>query len=282
MATTFDSTPSVIDQGLKPDTNVNARRDSGHARDAPIVSALDKAAATKQYPVPEDLDKIIRNPGCPRANEAPSAEHPFGSTDNRKDLLVMQQHIAFFDRDNDGTIWPWDTYVGFRAIGFNILFCIMAMFVIHGGFSYTSLDSWIPHPGLPIRVKNIHRCKHGSDSETYDTEGRYVPQKFEEIFSKYDRDNKGGLNLRDMWEMTSEMRNVFDFFGWFANKFEWGTLWLLCKNEQGVVTKEQVRRCFDGTLFYHMARDLKEKSEQRRGTKKHVKVKPYTVKVKSG
>lgn len=34
---------------------------------------------------------------------------------------------------------------------------------------------------------------------------------------------------------------------------EWGFTWLLAKNEAGMVTKESVRRIYDGSLFYHIA-----------------------------
>jgi peroxygenase len=50
--------------------------------------------------------------------------------------------------------------------------------------------------------------------QVYDTEGRYVPQKFEEIFSKYDEGNKGGLSWDDIQRMVKANMNVMDPTGW--------------------------------------------------------------------
>jgi peroxygenase len=81
-----------------------------------------------------------------------------------------------------------ETVTSFRALGFNSLIALssaLAFHVLH--VSYPTSPSWIPDPRFPVYVKNIHWAKHGSDTETFDTEGRFVPEKFEEIFSKYDR-----------------------------------------------------------------------------------------------
>jgi peroxygenase len=65
--------------------------------------------------------------------------------------------------------------VGFRKTGFNPILSFIAIFVIHGTFSLASQDTWFPDFRMPIYVKNMHLTKHGSDSEVYDTEGRFVP-----------------------------------------------------------------------------------------------------------
>jgi len=52
--------------------------------------------------------------------------------------------------------------------------------------------------------------------------------------------------------MTQSSFEVNDFFGWFAGKFEWFTLWLLTADDKGLVTKEAVRSVYDGSLFYKM------------------------------
>lgn len=47
-------------------------------------------------------------------------------------------------------------------------------------------------------------------------------------------------------------RNVFDIPGFLFQVLSWGSLWLLAADEQGVLRKEDVRRQYDGSLFYEV------------------------------
>ena len=74
---------------------------------------------------------------------------------------MLQQHVLFWDRDNDGVIWPWNTYTGFRDLGFNILFSLLAVLIINLNFSYPTrlAHSYIPDPFFRVYVSSIHKAK---------------------------------------------------------------------------------------------------------------------------
>jgi peroxygenase len=95
----------------------------------------------------------------------------------------------------------------------------IAAFIIHINFSLPTQSGWLPDPLFRIYLKNMHRTKHGGDTGTYDNEGRFVPQKFEEIFEKY----AGGKEYLTFWEgvdMLRGQRNVSDPIGWGGATFE--------------------------------------------------------------
>ena len=73
----------------------------------------------------------------------------------------LQQHILFWDRDRDGMIFPWDTYNGFRELGFNVIFSIIATFIINVNFSYPThmAYSWCPDPWFRVHITSIHKAK---------------------------------------------------------------------------------------------------------------------------
>jgi peroxygenase len=159
-----------------------------------------------------------------------------------------------------GIIYPHDTFIGFQRLGFNVLLCILSVLIIHFFFSYPSCPSILPDPLFRIYISRIHATKHGSDTGTYDNEGRFVPQKFEDIFAKY-ADGRDYLTLSDVARVVKGQRVILDPVGAGGAVFEWAATYILLWPEDGRMMKEDVRGVYDGSLFYRVA----EKREGKRG-----------------
>ncbi|XP_034575463.1 peroxygenase isoform X3 [Setaria viridis] len=136
-----------------------------------------------------------------------------------------------------------------RAIGCGLPVSVVGSLLINLVLSYPTQPGWLPSPLLSIHIKNIHKGKHGSDSEAYDTEGRFDPSKFDAIFSKYGRTHPNALTKDELNSMLEGNRNMYDFLGWAAAAGEWLLLYSVAKDKDGLLQREAVRGAFDGSLF---------------------------------
>ena len=185
------------------------------------------------------------------ANGSPTLTQTRGDSGKKQaQLTALQQHVLFWDRDNDGIIYPWDVYNGFRDLGFNVLFSLGSL-LIPIFFSYpTSLGhSWLPDPLFRIFVGSIHKAKHGSDTGIFDFDGHFHPDRFEAMFDRFDSSNSGGLSAADMWTLWKKNRCAADPAGWCFAFMEMWTTWLLLQ-KGGRVWKDDLRGCYDGSLFW--------------------------------
>ncbi|PVH75466.1 Caleosin-domain-containing protein, partial [Cadophora sp. DSE1049] len=170
----------------------------------------------------------------------------------RSDLTALQQHVLFWDRDNDNLILPHDVYTGFRELGFSIPFSITAL-LIPIFFSYPTRlgHSYLPDPFFSIYVDSIHKAKHGSDTGIYDLKGNFRAEAFDGIFTEFDREGTGGIHALELWRMVGRNRVAADVAGWSFAVMEWCTTWILLQRD-GRVWKDDLRECYDGTLFWRL------------------------------
>ncbi|KAM0961108.1 hypothetical protein ACFX13_020853 [Malus domestica] len=168
---------------------------------------------------------------------------------------VLQRHVAFFDRNHDGIVYPWETFQGFRAIGCGIMLSTVSAFLINAALSRKTRQGKFPSLLFPVEVKNIHKAKHGSDSGVYDNEGRFVPSKFEEIFEKHAHTYPNALTSDELMGMLKANRDPKDYAGWLAAYTEWKILYVLCKDKNGLLQKDTVRAVYDGSLFERMEKE---------------------------
>lgn len=228
------------------------------------VPAVPVTVIRKPFIPRGDDDQKLPHTGTARVNIAASLERPHGTTEDgwarrHSHQTVLQQHCDFFDRDQDGIIWPQDTFVGFYRLGFGVILSFVSAFIIHSNFSYPTCPSWIPDPFFRIYLARIHKDKHGSDTGTYDTEGRFVSQKFEDIFAKY-APGQDSLTWSDVMKVLHGQRLVADPFGWFGALFEWLATYILLWPDDGHMKKEDIRGVYDGSIFYTIAARREEGS----------------------
>lgn len=164
----------------------NSNHVNGHHPTPPSDIDFDITVAncppTKRVPAIH-ADEYIEKPGIARGNLAASTDSPHGDEEYSKRhrnfvsslppsqfptieqgltaQTPLQQHVLFWDRDADGQIYPWDTYIGFRELGFNILFSFVAVLIININFSYPTrlAHSYMPDPWFRVYVDSIHKAK---------------------------------------------------------------------------------------------------------------------------
>ncbi|KIK04218.1 hypothetical protein K443DRAFT_676182 [Laccaria amethystina LaAM-08-1] len=173
--------------------------------------------------------------------------------DPHKKNTALQSHVAFFDRDGDGVIWPLDTFLGFRALKFSIFFCILATIFVHGGLSYVLWDGFVPDPFFRLNIKWAHRGKHGSDSGAYTTVGEFDNDRFNKIFDMYSSPPHKEMTFMEGVRMLHGNMNPYDFFGWVASAFEWLATYLLIAPPDGNMRRDDVKAVYNGSIFYHIS-----------------------------
>ncbi|KAM3243541.1 hypothetical protein ACQJBY_055465 [Aegilops geniculata] len=167
---------------------------------------------------------------------------------------ALEKHVAFFDTDNDGIVSFSETEQGLRAIGLGAIEAAASATLINGAIGPKTRPENATTSRFDIYIANIQKGIHGSDSGSYDAQGRFVPAKFNEIFTKYAKVKPNALNEDELGAMRTANRQEGDFKGWAASKAEWGMLYSLAKDKDGFLQKDTARTVYDGSLFAKLAK----------------------------
>ncbi|RCV21114.1 hypothetical protein SETIT_4G111700v2 [Setaria italica] len=178
-----------------------------------------------------------------------SCDHVEASIDFAN-MTALEKHVEFFDRDKDGIITASEIFEGYVAIGCDAAFARASAASISAGVGPITSPVEAPLPHLSIYIEYIHRAMHGSDTGAYDAKGRFVPEKFEEIFTKHAKVRPDALTSMEIEEMILANRDPLDPQSWGAPEGEWGLIYKLASDKQGFLHKDSARGIYDGSVFY--------------------------------
>ncbi|MEJ7730521.1 MAG: caleosin family protein [Polyangiaceae bacterium] len=101
-----------------------------------------------------------------------------GGTGARRDYTALQRHVAYFDGDDDGLVGWRETYRGIRALGAGVGWSASLAAIIVLALGKLTGGGW-----TTVRVANIHRGKHPSDTGVFDAAGELILPRFQALFA---------------------------------------------------------------------------------------------------
>ncbi|MBM3461215.1 MAG: hypothetical protein FJX76_03845 [Armatimonadetes bacterium] len=194
--------------------------------------------------------------GACATSMSPPPETPPSQSMPVQNRTALQKHVDYFDADGDGQIPISETYNGLRALGLGRARATLAATLINTIMGPATSSSWLSP--TTIDIDNIHLGVHGSDSGVYDDAGNFVPEKFEEMFPRFDTNQDNALSGDELNAMRAA--NETDS-GSVAAKAEFDMLLRLAGQDQltsdghviRVMTRERMAQLYDGTLFHNLA-----------------------------
>ncbi|EMS65539.1 hypothetical protein TRIUR3_09985 [Triticum urartu] len=183
----------------------------------------------------------------------------YGDDSGAGGMTALQKHAAFFDRDKDGVVTFSETYAAFRALGFGFASSTLSATFINGVLGPQTRPE-NDTARMSIYIENIHKGIHGSDSGAYDSQGRFVPDKFDAAFAKHGKTVPDALTSAEVDELIAANRQPSDYAGWAGASAEWKLLYSIGKDEDGLLRKDAARGVYDGSLFARVVQERRASS----------------------
>lgn len=189
------------------------------------------------------------------------------------------------------TLAHFNSFWGFHKIGFSVLLSAAAAIIIASSFAWPTTTGWT-RPSLSVSVANLDGEVHGSDSGSFDQEGRFIPVRFDAVFTRAAGSTAPGAASALTWRqvrvigwgwvglpacahnlpltthtLPPQVRTLLaadrvarDPFGWMAAFLEWGALFYVAAQQFSdhgpwLLTRERARAAMDGTLWPVLERE---------------------------
>ena len=175
-------------------------------------------------------------------------------TPGQSQTTALARHVGFFDVNGNGRITVSESRERLGELGVDGLKGYAGAAAVN--FVIASMVAG--YPALTIDLSRIEKSKHDSDSDVFDANGEFDPQKFEELFTRFDKNQDGALDGDEISAFLT--RNRESFFGSALARLELPVLLKVAGEpmevngvETQVLTHERLAKFYDGSLFYELA-----------------------------